>query len=357
MEHVSALQFSQGLLQRFPDPDSYPYTPWSYPQGYLLMGFAKLYEATAEERFLAYIQRYCDQHVDAAGTIKGFTGCSMDDMMAGAILAWMYAKTGEEKLALACQHIYASFADYPRTREGGFLHNRDQRPGEMWVDGVFMGQMFLCRFGKVFHQPGCFAETAHQLGTIYRYCHAHSGLLVHAYSEDQLAPWALADGKAREVWSEGLGWYALILAEALDLIPEGAEGRGQIARQMIALLEGLKKTQDPVSGLWFQVVDKGHLPDNWCDTSGSAMFYYALRRAVSTGLVPAEAYAQTLQRAYQGLQTRIVPAKDGAYDILTACEGLCVQNAYEDYVQYPQTVNAQEAVCGMLWALVAHDFP
>jgi unsaturated rhamnogalacturonyl hydrolase len=32
---------------------------------------------------------------------------------------------------------------------------------------------------------------------------------------------------------------------------------------------GLKRTLDPQSGRWFQVVDKGDRPDNWTDTSGS----------------------------------------------------------------------------------------
>lgn len=81
---------------------------------------------------------------------------SMDDMMAGAVLVWMYEQNGEERYAKACHHIYHSFSDYPRTREGGFLHNRFVYPGEMWVDGVFMGQMFYARYGRAFQKPECF---------------------------------------------------------------------------------------------------------------------------------------------------------------------------------------------------------
>jgi unsaturated rhamnogalacturonyl hydrolase len=37
-------------------------------------------------------------------------------------------------------------------------------------------------------------------------------------------------------------------------------------------------------------------------------------------------------------------------DILDACDGVCVQNSYEAYVNYPRVVNAKEAVGGVLWA-------
>lgn len=355
MNSISAEQFAKSLIRKYPDPDASPYRSWSYPQGYLLMGIAKLYEMTSEVKYFDYISSYCEKHVGNDGCIVGFTGCSMDDMMAGAVLAWMAEQTHAAKFEKACRHIRAAFDDYPRTQEGGFWHHRTQFPKEMWVDGVFMGQMFLCRYGRVFDEPECFAETIHQLDVIYQYCHIGDGLLVHAYSEDCLAEWAGLDGRAREVWSEGLGWYALILMEVLNLIPENYPGHERIAGYARQLLEGLAKHQDRKTGLWFQVVNKGQFQDNWCDTSGSAMFTYAIQRGIDLELVPTATYDGILARAYDGLQSRIAPTADGGYDVLTACEGLCVQKEYMDYIHYPQKINAQEAVCGMLWALAAHD--
>ena len=32
---------AETLLRRYPDPDSYPYQSWSYPQGFLLWGFIR----------------------------------------------------------------------------------------------------------------------------------------------------------------------------------------------------------------------------------------------------------------------------------------------------------------------------
>ena len=345
-----AVALADTILRRYPTADDYPFCSWSYPQGYLLVGLVKLWEVTGERRYYEYIREYCEYHVDAEGHLPRFTANSMDAMMTGAILVWMYQQTQEERYAKACHTIRATFDDYPRTREGGFLHARNLHPGEMWVDGVFMGQMFYIRYAKAFHEPGCWEETIRQLDLIYRYCHKHDGLLVHGYCEDNLAAWADEEGRSGEIWSEGLGWYALILAEALDYIPLGFAGRERAEGYYLELLAGLKKYQHAESGLWHQVVDKGDDPANWCDTSGSAMFTYAIKHAVDLGLVPAAEYLPVAQRAYEGLLTRVTADEQGLIDVHTACEGLCVQLRYEDYIDYPQKVNAQEAVCGYLWA-------
>ena len=39
-------------------------------------------------------------------------------------------------------------------------------------------------------------------------------------------------------------------------------------------------------------------------------------------------------------------------EILDACDGVCVQRSYEDYINYPRVVNAKEAVGSFLWAAV-----
>ena len=356
MDTDYAKRLADTVMRRFPRAGLYPYKDWCYPQGYLLMGFAKLWEATKDAHYWDYIEEYCLSHVTAQGEITGFKGSSMDDMMAGSVLAWMYEQTGKERYGKACRSVYEAFRDYPRTREGGFLHIRNGLPGQMWVDGVFMGQMFYCRYGSIFQEPACFDETSRQLALIYQYCHAHDGLLVHAYSEDGLAEWAGEDGKSPCVWSEGLGWYALILSEVLDIVPAEHPAYATARKQLLELLAGLLKVQD-AGGLWYQVVDRPERPDNWCDVSGSAMFTYAFSHALRLGLVQGEAYEKAAAKGWAGVKSRITENTEGLLDVHGACEGLCVQKSYEDYVRYPQKVNGQEAVCGCLWAAAAMELP
>src|SRR5262249_51456017 len=140
-----SIALANTILTRFPDPDTIPYRVWCYVQGYWLCGFEMLWRCTGDRRYFEYIKKFVDQHVTDDGNIKGFTGESLDDIMAGTVIVAVYEHTGEKKYKLAADKVRAAFDDYPRNSDGGFWHNR-KLPHEMWIDGVFMGQMFLTRY-------------------------------------------------------------------------------------------------------------------------------------------------------------------------------------------------------------------
>lgn len=136
------------------------------------------------------------------------------------------------------------------------------------------------------------------------------------------------------------------------MVPEGHPAYATAQRQLLELLAGLLKVQD-AGGLWYQVVDRPNRPDNWCDVSGSAMFTYAFCHALRLGLVKGEDYEKAARKGWTGVKSRITENAEGLLDVHGACEGLCVQKSYEDYVHYPRKRNGQEAVCGCLWAATA----
>lgn len=216
-----------------------------------------------------------------------------------------------------------------------------------------MGQMFLTKYGAFIEDSDyCCEEALRQLQGIERHCGKGNGLLVHAWSENKGSVWAdPVTGRAPEVWSEGLGWYALSLTETTEVFPKNHPGYESLSEQYRRLLRSLLATQDTVTGLWYQVVDKGDMPGNWHDTFGSAMFTYSIQKAVDLGIVRGEEWQEAAIRGYKGILTKAKSdAKDGHLNIYDACEGLCVQADYDAYINYPKTVNAQEAVAAFLWA-------
>jgi rhamnogalacturonyl hydrolase YesR len=354
-----SIALADTLLTRFPDPDTIPYRRWCYVQGYVLCGFEKLWSYTGDPKYFDYLRKFVDQHVTEDGSVRDFTGESLDDMMAGSTIVALYQHTGEEKYRLAADKIRAQFDDYPRNADGGFWHGR-RLPHEMWIDGVFMGLMFLTRYGAVIgDREFCYGETIRQIVTLAAHCHrGESGLFLHGYDESRSVSWAdPVTGLSPEVWSEGLGWYALILVEALALLPPDQPGRAQVMSILQSLIEGLKRVQDAKTGLWYQVVDKGDRADNWHDTSGSAMFTYAVQRAIDLGYVSAEQYGDVVKRGYAGILSKARINDVGLVDIYDACDGVGVQNSYADYINYPRVVNAKEAVGGFLWATVIVEKP
>ena len=345
-------------MNRFPNADNYPYKSWSYPQGFVLWAFIRLYEKTGDKRYGDYVLDFCSFHVKADGEIPAFTGVSLDDIMSGSVLVWAWTKTGEEKYKSACGRIFKAFEDYPRNSDAGFWHSREL-PHEMWVDGLFMGLMFLTRYGKyIGNEEFCFSETVRQLSLIFDRCEKDSsGLLYHAYSEDRKASWAHPiTGKSHEIWSEGLGWYAMILADVLELLPSKQPGYDRLAEQMIKLINGLEKVQDQSSGLWFQVVDKPLHPRNWHDSSGTAMFLYAIKKAGLLGIGASEQCDRIASKAFDGLKAKCVVDIEGNANIHDACNGLCVQRNYDAYVDYSRNINCQEAVAAFFWACVIMEY-
>jgi len=123
------------------------------------------------------------------------------------------------------------------------------------------------------------------------------------------------------------------------------------------LLEGLRQAQDPRTGLWYQVVDQGSRPENWHDTSGSAMFVYAIQCAIDLGYARAEVYAPAVKNGYEGILSKAVIRPDSLVDLYDACDGVGVQTSEDIYINYQKSVNAKEAVGGFLWATTIVEKP
>lgn len=351
----NAERFAQDLMRRYPQAEQYPFRSWCYAQGFYLWGFIRLYELTGKQEYLHYVREYVDLHVSEDGSIAGFTGESLDDVMTGSVIVWLYSVDKQEKYQRAAERVRRAFDDYPRNPDGGFWHARGMR-GEMWVDGLFMGLMFLTRYGALVEdREACFAETIRQLNVVFARCQKDkTGLLYHAYDEYASKSWASRiNGCAPEVWCEGLGWYAMILSEVLALIPQDYPGWESVHEQLKLLCRDLVRAQDPGCGLWYQVVDRPRYSKNFHDTSGSAMFLYTIKKALDQHLIEGEEYENAVRKGYRGLLTKIVAGIDGGYHVLDACNGLGVQNNYDAYVHFPKTVDAQEAVAAVLWALIA----
>jgi unsaturated rhamnogalacturonyl hydrolase len=364
---------AETVMARWPDYSKAYYNAWTYVNGYELYGFDMLYRATGDKRYFDYTQRYIDQFVDKDGNFRAVINAegksnlptfgNLDNMMTGNILVMLYEYTKDERYKKAAGQIRRAFDDYPRNSDGGFWHSRTLN-GQMWIDGIFMGQMFLMRYGKsIGDSQYCWDEVTKQLSLYAKRAErGHSGLYLHGVFEPghggKVPSWADPQtGLSPEVWSEGLGWYALVLAETLANLPKDHPRRAEMEDIFRRLAAGLKRTQDPKSGRWFQVVDKGDRPDNWTDNSGSAMFTYAIAKGVALGLLNKREYRPVVTAGYRGIVANAKIDSRGLLDIVSACDGVGVQPDYAHYIDYEKSVNAKEAVAGFLWATAIVEKP
>lgn len=364
---------AETIMARWPDFTKAYDNAWTYVNGYELCGIEQLYRATGDQKYFNYIQRYLDQFVDADGNfcaVKNYQGQAsrpsfdnLDNMLLGSLLVMLYETTHDNRYQLAADKIRRALDDYPRNNDGGFWHNKRMN-GQMWIDGIFMGQMFLIRYGKsIGDSQYCWDEVTKQICVYARRAEqGRSGLYLHGFFESghggNTPGWAdLKTGLSPEVWSEGLGWYALVVVEAIADLPKDHPRRPEVVSIFQRLAAGLKRTQDPKSGRWFQIVDQGDRPDNWTDNSGSAMFTYALAKGIELELLPQDEYSVVVQNGYAGITASARINGAGLVDIDSACEALGVQSSYERYIRFKQSTNAREAVAGFLWATTIVEKP
>lgn len=363
-----SVALAETIMKRNPGTPQDKLAEWSYWKGYTLMGFEQLWRSTGDPRYINFIQREMDPHIDAKGNLRNVSLGSLDNVMAGNIVIALYEHTHEARYRTAAMRIRKVFDTYPRNPDGGFWHN-PKLNGQMWVDGVFMGQMFLIRYGEsIGDRKYCFDEAVKQITVFAKHAEkGKSGLYYHAWAANPATALVIPQNKIRwadprtglssEVWSEGLGWYALVVVETLAVLPPDYPGRAEVLDIYTRMAEGLKRTQDPKTGGWFQVVDKGNEPDNWIDTSGSAMFTYAIQRGIELGLLDKKKYTSVAANGYRGILGNAKINNQGLVDIYNAGDGVCVQASYSDYVHYPKSVNAKEAVAGFLWATTIMEKP
>ncbi|MNG10768.1 Unsaturated rhamnogalacturonyl hydrolase YteR [compost metagenome] len=77
--------------------------------------------------------------------------------------------------------------------------------------------------------------------------------------------------------------------------------------------------QDPETGLWYQVLDKGQEAGNYLEASGSSMFVYALAKGVRKGYL-SHASFQVASKGFQGLLAHCVEEDtDGSLHLNQIC--------------------------------------
>ena len=333
----------KSFIERFPDPDTIHMAGqrnhFTWQAGYMMYAMEKMWLMTGDSTYYNYIKRYVDQQVDAEGNVPDFSPRALDNFSPGYAILFMYEQTGEERYRKAAETIRRGFDEYPRTDLGLFWHSHSFR-SQAWVDGVYMGQIFLARYGKTIGDSEyAFSEAVKQITLIAQKCQKENGLLLHAWDESKKARWANPEtGLAPEVWSEGMGWYSILMADIFDYLPADMEGLDYLMESTIKMCEGLKATQDPETGMWCQVVDKCGWDGNWNETSGTGMFMYLLQRAIDKGYISKDEYQPVVDKAYEGIQTKLATNEAGFIDIID-CSSIGVKTSYEDYISQPKDVS------------------
>lgn len=286
---------------------------WTYEQGVALTGIEAVWLNTGDGRYFEYIKRVVDKFVADDGTIRTYRPdeYNIDHVQSGRLLLALYKVTGQEKYRRAAGHLREQLRTHPRTSEGGFWHKKVY-PSQMWLDGLYMGQPFYAEYAATFGEKEAFDDIAKQFVLMEKHARdAKTGLLYHGWDESRQQRWAdKTTGRSPNFWGRAMGWYAMALVDTLDHFPADHPQRGELLGILRRLADAVAKYQEPRSGLWYQVLDKGGQRGNYLESSAAAMFVYSIGKAVKLGYLP-ESYLKVAQKGWAGMQKQFVEEAQG----------------------------------------------
>lgn len=146
-------------------------------------------------------------------------------------------------------------------------------------------------------------------------------------------------------WGRGDGWMAVGMTELLNCLPEDDPNRGRIMKGYRLMMKNLKKYVNR-DGLWNQCIDQ---PDFWTETSGSAMFTYAMIMGVQNGWLDKEEFAPVARRAWLGLCNYL----DDEYNLTEVCVATGKENSRKYYMDRPRMAGDKHGQAPMLWCAYA----
>lgn len=332
---------------------------WTYEQGVVLKGIAHVWKATGKKEYFDFIRSSIDHFIEADGTIRTYKmeDYNIDNINTGKILLLLYEETGEEKYRVAADTLREQLRHHPRTSEGGFWHKK-RYPWQMWLDGLYMGEPFYARYAEMSGEKKAFDDIANQFIFMERHSRdAGTGLLYHGWDESRKQRWSDPEtGRSPHFWGRAMGWYGMALVDVLDYFPEDHPKRDSLTAILTRLSDAIQGSQDPETGLWFQVLDKPEGEGNYPEASASCMFVYTLAKGIRKGYLP-EDFMKSARSGYENILSRFISkGENGLINLegTVSVSGLggdpYRDGSYEYYLSEPVVTNDPKGVGAFILA-------
>ena len=337
---------------------------WNYEMGVVLQGFEKLATFTSNNKYTGYAKNIIDHFITTEGEIRTYNveEYNIDNIPAGRQLLHLYKNTKEEKYKTAATLLYKQLAWQPRNKIGGYWHKL-KYPAQMWLDGLYMAQPFAVEYAVMFNDTEKFDDIINQFVWMEKYSRdTITGLLYHGWDESKLQKWANPKtGLSPEFWSRAMGWYMMALVDVLDHLPANYKRRSELIAILNRLSTALVKFQDAKEGVWWQVTDKANQQLNYLESSSSAMFLYALSKAVNKKYIGIN-FKPAITKAFSGIIKKFVRV-DGAGSVhyLQAVAGAGLggtpyrDGSYSYYVNEPKRDDDLKAIGPFIQACIEYE--
>ena len=334
---------------------------WNYIDGCMIKAVLEMYAISKDEKYLKFADDFIDYRVAEDGTIDGYSigEKNIDNVNAGKTLFDLYKLTGKAKYRKAMDTVYSQLQGQPRTSTGNFWHKLIY-PNQIWLDGLYMAQPFYMQYELTFNDGKNCEDSYQQFLTVYdKMRDLRNGLYYHAYDDSRESFWCdKVTGLSDNFWLRALGWYAMALIDTMEVMPESMkEEKETLGRIYHELIDSMLPYQDEETGMWYQVVNRGGIRPNYLETSGSAIFAYAIMKSVRLGFLD-DSYFAYGKKAFDGICEKYLSEENGELQL----GGICLvaglgnkemrEGTFDYYMREPVVKNEAKGVAPLILAYV-----
>lgn len=334
---------------------------WNYVDGCMIKAIIELYHITKNEKYLEFADAFIDYFVQEDGSIASYDPkeYNLDNVNAGKTLFDLYELTGREKYRRAIDTVYSQLKGQPRTSTGNFWHKMIY-PNQIWLDGLYMAQPFYMQYEVTYNNGANCRDSFEQFLHVYDLMKdTRNGLYYHAYDDSRESFWCdPVTGLSDNFWLRALGWYAMSLIDTMEVMPESmAQEREKLGSIYKELIDAMLPYQDKETGMWYQVVNRGGIKPNYLETSGSAIFAYAIMKSVRLGYLD-EAYFAFGEKAFTGICKKYLSEENGELQL----DGICLvaglgnkdmrEGTFDYYMREPIVKNEAKGVAPLILAYI-----
>ncbi len=262
---------------------------WNYIDGCFTASLLSLYQATNQKKYLDFVINFANYYVNTDGTIRGYdpTHYSTDDISQSRILFDLYKITHEEKYLKAIYHSYSQIENHPRTNSGNFWHKQIYHD-QIWLDGLYMMQVFYTRFENEFNFEKNYDDIMNQFRMVRKLMfNEKDGLYYHCYDESRTLFWANKEtGLSNHYWLRAIGWLVAAFAD-VGTYMHNPSYKKELSSLLKECIDGLLKYQDSETKMFYNIVDQKDYKGNYLETSGGLLVAYGILKGVNEGLLDA----------------------------------------------------------------------
>jgi unsaturated rhamnogalacturonyl hydrolase len=249
----------------------------------------------------------------------------VDYRVLGILPLEIYLQTGDER----CLKLGLKLADaqWEKTTPDGITAE-----ARYWIDDMYMIPALQAQAYRVTKDAKYLDRAALTMCSYLDRLQKDNGLFFHGENSPFF-------------WGRGDGWFAAGAAELLRVLPADHPRRAEILAGYRKMMKALLENQDE-SGLWRQLIDK---PESWTETSGSAMFAFAMVTGVKNGWLDAATYGPAARKAWLALVAKL----DENANLHDVCVGTNKGFDQPYYLDRPRVTGDLHGQAPILWTAAA----